>query len=259
MHWYSADLAAPAGVSWSRRGALAAGLVLLGPSRLRAAPLDWAERRDFDNRVEGRLNVPYGRAGLELASFTRGEVDFKPAAAAELYVRFFLPADAPPVQLVAHELNPTTFYWMEAKQRRWTADRWNRFGPWQTAPVLARLALDGSRIGVLVWLGDPADRRLAPATVEASSAADPAGADYVVQLRSGRSIDEYGWTLASLADPGFRRRGGGGDHVEGEPFPIRLPTAGLPPGDMRLTVSARWSSSADGTAEEYRFFHPRGA
>jgi hypothetical protein len=259
MHRHRADPATPAEVSWSRRSVLAASIVLLAPSRLRAASLNWAERRDFDNRVEGRLNVPYGSAGLELASFTRGDVAFKPAAAVELYVRFFLPADAPPVQLIAHELNPTTFYWMEAKQRRWTADRWNRFGPWQTEPVLARLALDGSLIGVLVWLGDPANRRLAPATVEASSAADPGGADYVVQLRSGRSIAEYGWTLASRADPGFRHRGGGGDHVEGEPFPIRLPTAGLPPGDMRLTVSARWRWSPGGATEEYRFFHPHGA
>jgi hypothetical protein len=205
----------------------------------------WRSANTRGNRYEGvGYRTPQAApAKLALVSFL-AERPAGQSLAAELTVRFYLPAPQPNVQILARELNPVREYRMEALpvQGGWTAG-WNSFKGWRTADVLGPEEIPASNLGVLV--GDAANvrgARIYAAVLQPSDAPPAARVErYVAHLKP--SFRASGGTFSvtkgcgDAAAPRGAASGPIGSQRANVSFAVRFSLDDAAAGPITLTIS----------------------
>ncbi|MEZ4995372.1 MAG: hypothetical protein R2824_33450, partial [Saprospiraceae bacterium] len=143
----------------------------------------WYRANDRGNRFEGSYTRKVSNPSISLVSLTGNLPAYTFGEKQSLQVRFFSP-DVEEYNLHAEELRVSQFYWMEDKDQK-SRGGWNTFSDWQVDYFLKRLSIDHRNLGVLVYLGDKADRHFAPAFIVLPQESSPPEI-YIAQIRLGR-------------------------------------------------------------------------
>ena len=204
----------------------------------------WRAANARGNRYEGiGYRTPQSSPKrLALVSFLAERAVNQPLAA-ELTVRFFLPAARRDVLIVARELNPVREYRMEALPipDGWGAG-WNSFKGWRTADVLVPEAIPAGSLGVLV--ADPASgsRHVYAAVLQPSDAPPTTAVEtYVAHLSPSFHASGGSYVIARGCDDALAqgppiRSDAIGTQRANVTFPVKFAMAHVPRGDYTFTV-----------------------
>ena len=241
----------------ARACALYVSVVLLGFPAAADEDLGkrWEERHEFDNRYEGRPEVPVSKPDLELLSFVGYFQDLDRDV--ELQVLFYQSRATATATVFAQHLEDRKRYWMKSKPGSWEVDRWNRFGPWPTRDVIDDDGIDGWDLGVYVDLGSQDEILIAPAFVYHSE--PPSDVDaYTLQLRPNQSLTRLETTVTRAAEEApeaLLEQRQLRPVRAGEVIELDLQAAELPETWLRVEVVGKIKNRTDKARFEMRFFH----
>lgn len=205
----------------------------------------WKSRNDRGNRYEGRIEIPVASPTIEILSFLAFRESYSKGD--DLTVRFFVP-EAGDLVLQARELEERVQYWMEAKGQDWTTSEWNEFGPWPTK-ILAREQIPAGNLGLLIHLHGDEETTLLPAIVY-HSAPPRTVESYTLHFRLSSDLSEMTYRLYAGGDELTRDKLV--DLDAAEPLTIRLKTAGLPEGQLRLELEGKFRGRTCGDEKGIR-------
>ena len=237
-------------------------LIILGcllsslPSAAQRSP-EWLQSNDRGNRYEGTYTRKVSNPSINLVSLTGNLPAYHFGEKQKLEVSFFSPGLLE-YQLHAEELRVSQFYWMEDKNQK-SRIGWNVFSGWQVDYILKRLSIDHRNLGVLVCLGEKADRQYTPALINIEGETGE-NQFYIAQIRLGRPSSGGSFSIFSgtsrvaanlIREQAITRKS------SGTVFPLLIPINELDKKNTWYTVEINLKEARTGDPFTYSFsfFH----